>query len=61
MLTNSIIVIIVGVGFLIFGIYNGYGLQTNLEFIIGIIVAGTPIGYLLTLTICLAITVKRMA
>lgn len=50
-----------GILFFIFGFIIGYDLITNVIFMIGIIVANVPEGLLLTVTVCLALTAKRMA
>lgn len=43
------------------GFIYGYDPVTNLIFMIGIIVANVPEGLLVTVTVCLALTAKRMA
>ena len=50
-----------GILFFIFGFIIGYNFITNIIFMIGIIVANVPEGLLLTVTVCLALTAKRMA
>jgi sodium/potassium-transporting ATPase subunit alpha len=45
----------------LFGIAYGYGIITNLVFMIGIIVANVPEGLLATVTVSLALTAQRMA
>jgi P-type E1-E2 ATPase len=50
-----------GVTFFLFGIAYGYGIITNLVFMIGIIVANVPEGLLATVTVSLALTAQRMA
>lgn len=50
-----------GVTFFILGFIYGYGFITNLVFMIGIIVANVPEGLLMTVTLSLALTAKRMA
>jgi len=50
-----------GVIFFILGFIYGYDAITNLIFMIGIIVANVPEGLLVTVTVCLALTAKKMA
>lgn len=52
---------IIGVLFFVLGFVVGYDPITNIIFMIGIIVANVPEGLLLTVTVCLALTAKRMA
>lgn len=53
----------IGLGILFFalGFIYGYNVVTNLIYMIGIIVANVPEGLLVTVTIALALTAKRMA
>merc|ERR1719446_1519781 len=53
--------IFLGVTFFFFGLAYGYGIITNLVFMIGIIVANVPEGLLATVTVSLALTAQRMA
>lgn len=57
----SIIAISLGVLFFALGFIYGYDVITNLIYMIGIIVANVPEGLLVTVTVCLALTAKRMA
>ena len=57
----SAVAILLGVTFFILGLIFGYGIITNLVFMIGIIVANVPEGLLATVTVSLALTAKRMA
>ena len=57
----SVIAVSLGILFLILGFIYGYSAVTNLIFMIGIIVANVPEGLLVTVTVCLALTAKRMA
>ena len=57
----SIIAITLGVLFFALGFIYGYDVITNLIYMIGIIVANVPEGLLVTVTVCLALTAKRMA
>jgi sodium/potassium-transporting ATPase subunit alpha len=57
----STVAISLGVTFFIFGWAYGYGIITNLVFMIGIIVANVPEGLLATVTVSLALTAQRMA
>lgn len=57
----SVISIVFGVTLFVAGFIIGYDFLTNLLFMIGIIVANVPEALLMTVTICLAITAKRMA
>lgn len=50
-----------GITFFILGLIYGYDVITNLIFMIGIIVANVPEGLLLTITLSLALTAKKMA
>lgn len=54
------IAVALGVLFLILGFAFGYGLVKNIVFCIGIIVANVPEGLLVTVTVSLSITAKRM-
>ena len=54
------IAVALGVLFLILGFSFGYGLVKNIVFCIGIIVANVPEGLLVTVTVSLSITAKRM-
>lgn len=57
----SFIAVSLGIIFFILGLIYGYDVVTNLIFMIGIIVANVPEGLLVTVTVCLALTAKRMA
>ena len=57
----STIAVSLGIIFFILGFIYGYEAITNLIFMIGIIVANVPEGLLVTVTVCLALTAKRMA
>lgn len=57
----STIAVSLGVLFFILGFIYGYDAITNLIFMIGIIVANVPEGLLVTVTVCLALTAKKMA
>lgn len=57
----STIAIILGVTFFIIGVVIGYPIITNVIFAIGIIVANVPEGLLVTVTVALALTARRMA
>lgn len=57
----STIAVSLGILFLILGFIYGYEAVTNLIFMIGIIVANVPEGLLVTVTVCLALTAKKMA
>jgi len=57
----SAVAIFLGVTFFFFGLAYGYGIITNLVFMIGIIVANVPEGLLATVTVSLALTAQRMA
>lgn len=50
-----------GIIFFSLGFVVGYSVLTNVIFAIGIIVANVPEGLLLTVTVSLALTAKRMA
>jgi sodium/potassium-transporting ATPase subunit alpha len=50
-----------GLLFFILGFIYGYSFITNLVFMIGIIVANVPEGLLMTVTLSLALTAKKMA
>lgn len=52
---------LLGVIFFGLGFAYGYNAVTNLVFMIGIVVANCPEGLLITVTVCLALTAKRMA
>ena len=52
---------VIGVLFFVLGFVVGYDAITNVIFMIGIIVANVPEGLLLTVTVSLALTAKRMA
>ena len=52
----SAVAIFLGVTFFFFGLAYGYGIITNLVFMIGIIVANVPEGLLATVTVSLALT-----
>ena len=63
------IAVLVGIGFLIFGLVSGYGnkfiilkgIITSLLFAIGIIIGFVPEGLLATVTVALSLTAKRLA
>ena len=64
------IAVLVGIGFLIFGLVSGYGIYkylyfkgiiTSLLFAIGIIIGFVPEGLLATVTVALSLTAKRLA
>ena len=55
------VAVFLGVTFFILGAIQGYGIITNLVFMIGIIVANVPEGLLATVTVSLALTARRMA
>jgi sodium/potassium-transporting ATPase subunit alpha len=57
----TIIAVLLGVAFLILGFVYGYNPVMNIIFMIGIIVANVPEGLLVTVTVCLALTARRMA
>ncbi len=57
----STIAISWGLLFFILGFIYGYSFITNLVFMIGIIVANVPEGLLMTVTLSLALTAKKMA
>lgn len=57
----SCIAVSLGILFFILGFIYGYDPITNLIFMIGIIVANVPEGLLVTVTVCLALTAKKMA
>lgn len=57
----SSIAVSLGILFFILGFIYGYDVVTNLIFMIGIIVANVPEGLLVTVTVCLALTAKKMA
>ena len=57
----SAIAISWGLLFFILGFIYGYSFITNLVFMIGIIVANVPEGLLMTVTLSLALTAKKMA
>lgn len=57
----SCIAISLGVLFFCLGFIYAYPVITNLIYMIGIIVANVPEGLLVTVTVCLALTAKRMA
>lgn len=50
-----------GILFFALGFIYGYSTITNLIYMIGIIVANVPEGLLVTVTVCLALTAKKMA
>ena len=52
---------IIGILFFCLGFVVGYTVIQNVIFMIGIIVANVPEGLLLTVTLCLALTSKRMS
>lgn len=56
----SSIAIILGIIFFILGIIIGYPILTNVIFAIGIIVANVPEGLIVTVTVALALTARRM-
>ncbi|KAM3146830.1 hypothetical protein pb186bvf_000984 [Paramecium bursaria] len=53
--------ILVGIGFLIFGLTTGYDAITSVLFGIGIIIAFVPEGLLATVTVALSLTAKKLA
>lgn len=55
------IAVALGVLFFVLGFIYGYDIIMNIIFMIGIIVANVPEGLLVTVTVCLAITARRMA
>ena len=57
----GIIAFIIGIIFFALGFVVGYSVIINIIFMIGIIVANVPEGLLLTVTVSLALTAKRMA
>lgn len=57
----SSIAIGLGITFFILGLAMGYELITGVIFAIGIIVANVPEGLLVTVTVALALTARRMA
>lgn len=57
----SLIAVILGVTFFIIGCVIGYPFITNVIFAIGIIVANVPEGLLVTVTVALALTARRMS
>jgi sodium/potassium-transporting ATPase subunit alpha len=57
----SIVAITLGVIFFILGLIIGYPIITDVIFAIGIIVANVPEGLLVTVTVALALTARRMA
>jgi len=57
----SCIAVSLGVLFFCLGFIYRYPVITNLIYMIGIIVANVPEGLLVTVTVCLALTAKRMA
>lgn len=59
-LLMSIIALIMGAAFFIFGLFR-YNIVTNVIFAIGILMANVPEGLPATVTLALALTAKRMA
>jgi len=57
----SAIAITLGITFFILGLAIGYELITGVIFAIGIIVANVPEGLLVTVTVALALTARRMS
>jgi sodium/potassium-transporting ATPase subunit alpha len=57
----SIFAVSWGLLFFLLGFVYGYSFITNLVFMIGIIVANVPEGLLMTVTLSLALTAKKMA
>jgi sodium/potassium-transporting ATPase subunit alpha len=57
----SSIAIALGITFFILGMAMGYELITGVIFAIGIIVANVPEGLLVTVTVALALTARRMS
>ena len=57
----SAVAIFLGVLFFVLGLAYGYNIIIDIVFAIGIIVANVPEGLLATVTVCLALTAKRMA
>lgn len=56
----STIAILLGITFFVLGLAMGYELITGVIFAIGIIVANVPEGLLVTVTVALALTARRM-
>ena len=56
-----IIAVSSGLFFFIVNFIYGYYIVTNIEFVIGIIVANVPEGLLITVTVCMALAAARMA
>ncbi len=54
------IAIVLGVVFFVLGLIIGYPIITNVIFAIGIIVANVPEGLIVTVTVALALTARRM-
>ena len=59
--TMTRIAFVIGVSFFIIAIIKGYNWLDALIFLIGTIVANVPEGLLATITVCLALTAKKMA
>lgn len=57
----TMVAVILGVGFFVIAILMGYFWLDAILFLIGIIVANVPEGLLVTVTVCLTLTAKRMA
>lgn len=55
------IALFAGVFFFCLNFIYGYGIVTNISFMIGIIVANVPEGLLISVTVCMAIAAARMA
>jgi sodium/potassium-transporting ATPase subunit alpha len=50
-----------GLLFFVIDFIYGYGIITNISYMIGIIVANVPEGLLITVTVCMALAAQRMA
>ena len=50
-----------GVFFFCINFAFGYGIITNIGFMIGIIVANLPEGLMITITVCMSLAAKKMA
>lgn len=56
----TIVALTLGVSFFVLGLIIGYPILTNIVFAIGIIVANVPEGLIVTVTVSLALTARRM-
>ncbi len=56
----TIIACVLGVSFFVLGLIINYPILTNIVFAIGIIVANVPEGLIVTVTVSLALTARRM-